>query len=266
MNFVIAKKNGGTNVMKTPYGRHILLVEDDADTRQEVKAYLERNSYAVIAAENGTRALDMITRTLPDLALIDLDLPDINGFEVCRLLKRYAEVPIIFYTHDNDEDTKVMALENYAEDYVTKNCGYRELVARIGRVLRRFRGPADESYAEIIVDDYLRLNFSQHWVEVQSAKGPQRNMLTPIESRIMHVLIRNAGRVMTTEALLARVWAGDEDAYPEGLRVHVRRLRVKIEEDPARPSYIVTERGLGYRFAATIKGQVLAHAHATVDA
>src|SRR5579871_4419724 len=118
MNFVIAKKNGGTNVMKTPYGRHILLVEDDADTRQEVKSYLERNSYAVIAAENGSRALDMITRTLPDLALIDIDLPDINGFEVCRLLKRYAEVPIIFYTHDDNEDTKVMALENFAEDYV----------------------------------------------------------------------------------------------------------------------------------------------------
>jgi DNA-binding response OmpR family regulator len=252
--------------MKTPYGRHILLVEDNPDTRQEVKTYLERNSYAVLAAENGGKALDLLTRTLPDLALIDIDLPDINGFEVCRLLKRYAEVPIIFLTADDKEETKVRALEQYAEDYITKPCGYRELVARIGRVLRRFRGPADESYAEIIVDDYLRLNFSQHWVEVQGAKGTRRNMLTPIESRIMHVLIRNAGRVMTTEALLARVWAGDEDAYPEGLRVHVRRLRVKIEENPAKPAYIVTERGLGYRFAATIKGQVLAHAHATIEA
>ena len=247
--------------MNTPYGRHILLVEDDADTRQEVKQYLERNNYLVLAAENGNKALDMITRTLPDLALIDLELPDINGFEVCRLLKRYAEVPIIFVTNDAHEDTKVLALEQFAEDYITKPFGYRELVARIGRVLRRFRGPTDESYAEIIVDDYLRLNFSQHWVEVRRRGNDfERSMLTPIESRIMHVLIRNAGRVMTTEALLARVWAGEEDAYPEGLRVHVRRLRVKIEEDPARPVYIVTERGLGYRFASTIKGQVLAHA------
>ncbi|MBA3823834.1 MAG: response regulator transcription factor, partial [Ktedonobacterales bacterium] len=196
--------------MKTPYGRHILLVEDDAETRQDLKSYLERNSYVVLAAENGSKALDMITRTLPDLALIDIDLPDINGFEVCRLLKRYAEVPIIFLTNEDKEDTKVLALEQYAEDYITKPYGYRELVARIGRVLRRFRGPADESYAEIIVDDYLRLNFSQHWVEVRRHDGYQRHMLTPIESRIMHVLIRNAGRVMTTEALLARVWAGDE--------------------------------------------------------
>jgi DNA-binding response OmpR family regulator len=264
MKFVIATETGER--MKSPYGRHILLVEDDADTRQEVKQFLERNSYAVLAAESGTRALDMITRTLPDLALIDIHLPDINGFEVCRLLKRYAEVPIIFYTNETEEDTKVLALEQYAEDYITKPCGHRELVARIGRVLRRFRGPADESYAEIIVDENLRLNFSQHWVEVRRRDGFKRNMLTPIESRIMHVLIRNANRVMTTEALLARVWAGEEDAYPEGLRVHVRRLRVKIEEDPAHPEYIVTERGLGYRFAATIKGQVLAHAHATIEA
>ena len=230
--------------MKTPYGRHILLVEDDADTRQEIKAYLERNSYSVLAAENGTRALDMITRTLPDLALIDLNLPDINGFDVSRLLKRYAEVPIIFLSNENEEDTKVMALEQFAEDYITKPCCYRELVARIGCVLRRFHGPTDESYAEIIVDDYLRMNFTQHWVEVRHNGEYIRNMLTPIESRIMHVLIRNAGRVMTTEALLARVWAGDADAYPEGLRVHVRRLRVKIEEDPAKPAYIMTARGL----------------------
>ena len=246
--------------MENPYGRQILLVEDEQETRQEVKAFLERNGYFVIQAENGLKALDIITRTLPDLALIDIKLPDINGFEVCRSLKRYADVPIIFLTSDKEEDTKVVALEQYAEDYITKPFGKRELVARISRVLRRFSGPAEESHAEIIVDDYLRINFSRHWVEVKRANGGQnfqRYMLTPIESRILHVLIRNAGHVMTTESLLARVWSGEDDAYPEGLRVHVRRLRVKIEPNAAAPKYIVTERGLGYRFAVTIKGQAI---------
>lgn len=246
--------------MDNSYGRQILLVEDDQEVRQDVKGFLERNGYYVIQADNGIKALDIITRTLPDLALIDIKLPDINGFEVCRILKRYADVPIIFLTSDTDEDTKVLALDQYAEDYVTKPFGKRELVARIGRVLRRFSGPAEESHAEIIVDDYLRLSFSRHWVEVQRPHGNQpfhRYQLTPIESRILHVLIRNAGHVMTTESLLARVWSGEDDAYPEGLRVHVRRLRVKIEPNPAEPKYIVTERGLGYRFAMPIQGQVV---------
>jgi DNA-binding response OmpR family regulator len=250
---------GGTT-LDNSYGRQILLVEDDQATRQDVKAFLERNGYYVIQAETGSKALDIITRTLPDLALIDIGLPDMNGFDVCRSLKRYADVPIIFLTVEEAEDTRVLALEQYAEDYIIKPFFKRELVARIGRVLRRFNGPAEESHAEIIVDDYLHINFSRHWVEVKRAKGGtefQRYMLTPIESRILHVLIRNAGHVMTTESLLARVWSGEDDAYPEGLRVHVRRLRVKIEPNPAAPQYIVTERGLGYRFAVAIRGQVL---------
>jgi DNA-binding response OmpR family regulator len=249
--------------VETSYGRQILLVEDDRTVRQEVKQYLERNNYNVLIAERGRQALDIINRVLPDLALIDLYLPDISGFEVCRAIKRYADVPIILLTHDNQEDTKVQALEQFAEDYITKPVGMRELEARIARVLRRFNGPADESYAELIVDDNLRINFSRHWLDVRkdSDQEFERVTLTPIESRIMHILIRNAGRVMTTEALLARVWANDDDAYPEGLRVHIRRLRVKIEPSPDNPKYIVTERGLGYRFAVPVRGQqVLANA------
>lgn len=251
--------------MEAPFGRQILLVEDDRIVRQDVKQYLERNGYTVLLAERGQKALEIITRTLPDLALIDIYLPDMSGFEVCRALKRYADVPIIFLTHDTQEDTKVLALEQYAEDYITKPYGQRELGARISRVLRRFSGPAEESYAELIVDDYLRINFSHHWIEVkkpdpETGSEYTRLLLTPIESRIMHILIRNAGRVMTTESLLARVWSGEDDAYPEGLRVHVRRLRMKIEIDASDPKYIVTERGLGYRFSVTVRGQVMAHA------
>jgi len=244
--------------VETSFGRQILLVEDDRTVRQDVKQHLERNGYSVAIAEKGRQALDILTRMLPDLALVDLYLPDITGFEVCRAIKRYADVPIIILTHDNQEETKVSALEQFAEDYIVKPVGMRELEARISRVLRRFNGPAEESYAEMIIDDNLRVNFSRHWVEVKKPEDAEFNRLpmTPIESRIMHILIRNAGRVMTTEALLARVWAGDDEAYPEGLRVHIRRLRVKIEPQPETPKYIVTERGLGYRFAASVRGQV----------
>ncbi|HKD77982.1 MAG TPA: response regulator transcription factor [Ktedonobacterales bacterium] len=239
----------------TSYGRQILFVEDDRAARQEVRQFLEHNGYTVIAAERGQQAIDIITRVLPDLALVDYYLPDMNGFEVCKAIRRYAEVPIILLTKENEEETKVMALEQYAEDYITKPFGMRELEARISRVLKRFTGPADESYAEMIVDDHLHVNFSRHWVDVRKPgeTNYKREQLTPIESRIMHILIRNAGRVMTTEALLARVWAGDDEAYPEGLRVHIRRLRVKIEPHPETPKYIITERGLGYRFAVPVK-------------
>ena len=248
--------------MEAPYGRQILFVEDDRTVRQDVRQFLERNGYSVFAAERGQQALEIITRVLPDLALIDIYLPDMSGFEVCRAIKRYADVPIILLTHDDQEETKVAALEQFAEDYITKPYGLRELEARIARVLRRFSGPADEAYAEMIIDEHLRINFSRHWVDVRhnGQKEFRRVTLTPIESRIMHILIRNAGRVMTTEALLARVWSGDEEAYPEGLRVHIRRLRMKIEAKSASPAYIVTERGLGYRFVVAVKSQVLTHA------
>ncbi len=249
--------------MQPVFGRQILIVEDDSKDLNKVRIHLERNGFSVIPAETGHKALDIISRTLPDLALIDIDLPDMTGFDVCRNLRRYADIPTIFITQDGHEDTKVMALEEYVEDYLVKPFSMRELVARMNRLLRRYAGPAEESHAEIIVDDYLRINFTRHWVEVRKGNDPLnpyvRYPLTPTESRIMHVLIRNAGHVMTNESLLARVWTGMEEAYPEGLRVHVRRLRMKVEPNPSRPTYVVTERGLGYRFAAPIRGQVLAH-------
>ncbi len=247
--------------MPSPYGRQILVVENEADDRQEVRAHLERNGFTVLQAENGHKAIEVLTRTIPDLALIDINLQDMSGFEVARTLKRYADVPIIFITVETHEDTKVMALEQYAEDYMTKPISLREMTARINRILRRFSGPSTDTHAEIIVDDHLHINFSQHWIEVKQSSGEYaRESLTPIESRILYILVHNPCRVMTTEALLSRVWANGEEAFPEGLRVHVRRLRMKIEPDPSNPTYIVTERGLGYRFAVPIKGQALSNA------
>lgn len=250
-------------MQQSSFCRKVLLVEDREEDREPIRDFLEKHGFSVIAVEDAAKALDIITRTLPDLALIDIFLPDTPlGFDIARQLQRYAEVPVIFLTNAPGEDMKYLALEEFGDDYLHKPVDTRELLARINRVLKRYKGPTEDAHAEIIVNDYLRINFSQHWVEVfkhGQSKPPKRYVLTPIESRILHMLIRNAGQVLTTEALLARVWAGVEDAYPEGLRVHIRRLRVKIEMNPSKPQYIVTQRGLGYRFAMPIVGKVLAH-------
>jgi DNA-binding response OmpR family regulator len=250
-------------MQQSSFGRNVLLVEDREEEREPIRDFLEKNGFFVIAVDDAEKALDIITRTLPDIALIDIYLPENpRGFDIARQLQRYAEVPVIFLTNAQDEDIKYLALEEYGDDYLRKPVDTRELLARMNRVLKRYKGPTEDAHAEIIVNDYLRINFSQHWVEVFKQgqhRQPKRYVLTPIESRILHMLIRNAGQVLTTEALLARVWVGVEDAYPEGLRVHIRRLRVKIEMNPSKPQYIVTQRGLGYRFAMPIVGKVLAH-------
>jgi DNA-binding response OmpR family regulator len=145
----------------------------------------------------------------------------------------------------DSEDTIVEGINSYAEDYITKPFNPRELAARVRRVLRRFGDvQATNSSAEVVVDDNLKINFGQHWAEVRGA----RQELTPTESKLLHMLIRHAGQVLTTDSLLARVWSPDEEVYVEGLRVHIRRLREKIEPDPGKPTYILTERGVGYRF------------------
>lgn len=245
--------------MNLQQGRHVLVVEDDHKICQDVQQALEQQGYTVSIAERGRQAIDLISQQLPDLAIIDLYLPDMNGFEVCRTLKRYADIPIIILTHEALEDMRVQALDQYAEDYIIKPYSSRELVARVGRILRRFHGTAEDDHAEIILDDRLRVNFTQHWIELRREERVdvpfKRLYLTPIESRILYMLVSNAPRVMTREALLARVWSGEEDAFPEGLRVHIRRLRIKVEPDAARPTYIVTERGLGYRLGVALRGQ-----------
>ncbi len=236
--------------MEIAQGRRILIVEDDILIRQEVRQILEQQGFTVVALDKGKAAIEFLSQQLPDLAIIDLGLPDIPGFDVCKAIKRYADIPIIVLTNETHEDFIVMALEQFADDYITKPYGKRELIARIVRVMRRYNGSAEDSHAEMIVDDTLRINFSRHWIEKRTAAGSdnfERTLLTPTESRIMFQLINNAPRVMTIEALLARVWSRDETAYPDVLRVHIRRLRKKVEDDPDHPHYIVTERRLGYR-------------------
>ncbi len=223
----------------------ILVVDDDTSVLRLVRIALEQEGFEVSTALTGQQALNKLAKELPSLALVDLNLPDIHGFEVCRRLQQYAIIPVIMLTGEDKEDTIVDGLDRYAEDYITKPFNSRELAARIRRVLRRFGDvQSNGASAEVGVDGQLKINFGQHWAEVRG----QKQELTPTESKLLHMLIRHAGQVITTDSLLARVWSSDEEVYVEGLRVHIRRLREKIEPNPGKPTYILTERGVGYRF------------------
>jgi DNA-binding response OmpR family regulator len=223
----------------------ILVVDDDPHILRLVRQSLESEGFEVSTAVTGQQALNKLTRELPNLAIVDLKLPDIDGFEVCRRIQQYAIVPVIMLTGVDATDTIVDGLDRYAEDYIVKPFNARELAARVRRVLRRFGDvQTNGSSAEIVVDDMLKINFGQHWADVQG----RHQELTPTESKLLHMLVRHAGQVLTTDSLLARVWSPEEEVYVEGLRVHIRRLREKIEPDPSKPIYILTERGVGYRF------------------
>lgn len=223
----------------------ILIVDDDPNILRLVRQSLESEGFEVSTAVTGQQALNKITRELPNLAIVDLKLPDIDGFEVCRRIQQYAIVPVIMLTGVDATDTIVDGLDRYAEDYIVKPFNARELAARVRRVLRRFGDvQTTGSSAEIVVDENLKINFGQHWANIRG----NHQELTPTESKLLHMLVRHAGQVLTTDSLLARVWSPEEEVYVEGLRVHIRRLREKIEPDPSKPVYILTERGVGYRF------------------
>src|SRR5919201_1392213 len=212
----------------------ILIVDDDAMAREILKRILEHAGYEVMTAGSGPEALRKLHEGIPHLVVVDLMMPEMDGFEVCRRIKSQLE-----------------GLQRYAEDYVVKPFEKEELVARVQRVLRRYGESAGVEQPEVVIDDDLQINFVQHWARV---KGKQVS-LTPTESKLLFLLVRNAGRVVTNETLLAKAWDGDEEAYEEGLRVHISRLRSKIEPTPQKPIYIQTKRGVGYRFAAKIQSQ-----------
>jgi DNA-binding response OmpR family regulator len=185
---------------------------------------------------------------IPHLVVVDLMMPEMDGFELCRRIKSHLDVPIVILSAVAAIESKVEGLQMYAEDYIVKPFEKEELVARVQRVLRRYGESAGVEQPEVVIDQDLQINFVQHWARV---KG-QQVTLTPTESKLLFLLVRNAGRVVTNETLLAKAWAGDEEAYEEGLRVHISRLRSKIESNPSKPVYIQTKRGVGYRFSAKV--------------
>ncbi|NLE72565.1 MAG: response regulator transcription factor [Actinomycetales bacterium] len=222
----------------------ILLVEDEQSYREPLAYLLRREGYDVVEAAAGDVALERFADGGADLVLLDLMLPGMSGTEVCRELRRRSDVPVIMLTAKDSEIDKVVGLEIGADDYVTKPYSSRELLARIGAVLRR-RTAAPVVEPDVLAAGPVRLDPDRHVVEVDGVETA-----FPLkEFELLELFLRNAGRVLTRGQLIDRVWGADYVGDTKTLDVHVKRIRAKIEPDPAHPVHLVTVRGLGYRFA-----------------
>lgn len=221
----------------------ILVVDDDPHVRRLVEVLFGRVGYDVITAGNGAQAMAALRHGMPDLAIVDRTMPVMDGFELARALKSRADVPIIMLTASSEKDVVVEAITAFAEDYVVKPFDGRELVARAQRILRRFGEVPVQRGKELVLGPDVRLSFSDRTVRVADRNAT----LTATEARLLSVLARNANRVVSSTALLQRVWDPAEAIDVDTLRVHIRRVREKLEPDPQHPRYLMTERGVGYR-------------------
>lgn len=228
-------------------GRKVLVVDDDAKTVELVKLYLNRDGYRVLVAYDGNEALHLAHESRPDLVVLDLMLPGIDGLEVCRRLRKESDVPIIMLTARATDEDKLTGLGLGADDYVTKPFSPRELAARVRAVLRRLpgeRGPVEIKRGE------LTLNFLKQ--EVTVAGKPVN--LTPVEFKLLGVLIKEPGRVFSRAELIERALGYDYKGFDRTIDVHILNLRRKIEADPKHPKYIKTAYGAGYKFSEVESG------------
>jgi two-component system response regulator RegX3 len=224
----------------------VLVVEDEDSFIEALTLGLKREGFRVQIARDGAEALDLFDAVKPDLVLLDVMLPKISGIDVCRELRRRSSVPIIMVTAKGGEIDTVVGLEVGADDYVTKPYRMRELVARMRAVLRRHpEGPAlSDSGVDVLAVGDVSLDPERHEVTI---RGGRVNL--PLkEFELLELLLTNAGRVLPRETLIDRVWGSDYVGDTKTLDVHVKRLRSKVEDDPSRPSRIVTIRGLGYKY------------------
>ena len=228
-----------------PDSSTILLV-DDEDAVQKLLAYpLERDGFRVVQARDGQEALEQFGRERIDLVVLDLMLPKLDGLEVCKRLRAESTVPIIMLTARDDELDKVLGLELGADDYITKPFSIREFRSRVRALLRRAATvPAGGRPDELIESDGLRIDLGTR--EVQAHGNPVQ--LTYVEFELLRTLAAHAGRVYTRDQLLQALWGGSDYREPRTIDVHVRHLREKLERDPREPEFIVTVRGVGYRF------------------
>lgn len=222
----------------------ILVVDDERRMVGFIRLNLEQDGFEVIEAFNGSEALERLRDSLPDLILLDVMMPDIDGFEVLRTIREVSQVPVIMLTAKGEEDDKVKGLELGADDYVTKPFSPRELVSRVKAVLRRGSTFEEDEEGVIEVDDRLKIDFGRRevWVDNELVK------LRPTEYRLLYHLVQNAGWVLTHDQILTKVWGYEYRDEPHYVRLYINYLRKKIEKDPSNPVYILTERGVGYRF------------------
>ena len=224
--------------------RCILVVDDEPRMVNFMRANLELEGCRVITASNGRDALERARDDMPDVMLLDIMMPGMDGFETLRRLRQASQLPVLVLTAKDDEDDRIRGLELGADDYIGKPFSHRELVSRIRAVLRRHHAPPPATQTAIRIDDRLTVDFARHEVLVCG----ERINLRPTEYRLLYHLVQNAGYVMNHETLLTRVWGPEYRDETHYLRLYVTYLRQKIEEDPANPTYILTERGVGYRF------------------
>lgn len=222
----------------------ILVVDDEPTYRDTLAFNLRRDGFEVVTAADGIAALDAFTRAAPDLILLDLMLPGLSGIEVCNRVRAQSNVPIIMVTAKDDEVDKIVGLEVGADDYLTKPYSYRELVARIRAVLRRSASSAsDDDLNEVLAVGRISMDTEAHVVTV--AGDPVQMPLREFE--LLELFMRNPGRVLTRVQILDRIWGVDYIGDTKTLDVHVKRIRSRIEQDPAHPQALQTVRGLGYK-------------------
>ncbi len=225
----------------------ILVVDDEPDIVSVVRMTLEAEGFDVSTAFSAQEAFDLISRKgLPHLAVLDIMMPGTDGITLARKLQKFSDLPVIMLTAIDEEATVVKTIEEVAEDYVSKPFRPKELAARVKRVIRRMGDFAFRLETLTVIDDHLAVDFAAKKALIDEKPVS----LTPTETKILHILIRSARRTVTTEYLLARLWPLDE-VYEDTLRVHVHRLRQKIEPDASKPHYLITQRGVGYSFLPT---------------
>jgi two-component system KDP operon response regulator KdpE len=223
----------------------ILIADDEARMRRFMQMNLELEGYRVIEASNGLEAIDRVREELPDLVLLDVMMPEVDGFEALSIIRETSTVPVIMLTVRDDEDDKVKGLGLGADDYVTKPFNPRELASRIQAVLRRVEMDSPSpGTSPVKVDDYLQINFARRVVIVNG----EEIKLRPTEYRLLYHLVNNAGRTLTHEIILSKVWGYEYRDESQYVRLYITYLRQKIEPDPGNPTYILTERGVGYSF------------------
>ncbi|MCB9010112.1 MAG: response regulator transcription factor [Ardenticatenaceae bacterium] len=220
----------------------ILVVDDEPKIVKLARDYLERSGYAVLTAGDGRTALSMARSEKPDMIVLDLSLPELDGLDVCRTLRRESDVPIIMLTARIDETDRLIGLELGADDYITKPFSPRELVARVRAVLRRVRGGLVPT--EFIQAGDIEIDLNGHHV----SRAGETVQLTRIEFNLLAILAQHAGQTMSREQLLDRLHGFSQDSYERSIDAHVKNLRRKLEPDPSNPIYILTVYGIGYKF------------------
>ena len=232
--------------------RTILVVDDEERMVRFIRLNLEHDGFQVVPAFRGYQALDALRQEMPDLVLLDVMMPDLDGFEVLKLIRETSSVPVIMLTAKGEEDDRVHGLELGADDYITKPFSPRELVSRVRAVLRRTEAANPATRSEVLfVDERLKIDFGRRevWVDGELVK------LRPTEYRLLYHLVQNAGWVMTYDQLLTKVWGYEYRDEAHYVRLYINYLRQKLEKDPSNPKYVLTERGVGYRFIDFRKNQ-----------